>query len=437
MSILETFYILFKSDASDVKKGADEAEKSTKQLTEGLKGASDQTKKIGDGFVELLKSASAFIGIGAALHEVFSGIKDANAYALQLSDASRALGVNASALDAWGNAVKEQGGSVEGFQQSLRNLSQHFGASANVALQTLPQLADVFSRLGRFRSIQYGKMLGLDESTILLLQQGRREVEAVVNRQKELGTVNEKNTDIARKYRIANIELDTAFRALYLSLGQVVIPLLTKFYNVLTPGIEYLKNHSDLVIGAFIGIGAAAAVMLAPFIVASAPILATALAISLLIAAVAIAYEDVHAFLNGQNSLIGDLLKKWPVVGELLNGIFDSWRARIKFLTDVFKAFKDIVDKISGFMSGDSNLQVSIGDAQDTLGVADNNLLTPQSSQAIFNARSFSTNRAINTGPITIHTQATDANGIAQALGKGLNAHLAQANNDIADGVAY
>jgi hypothetical protein len=37
MSILETFYILFKSDTSNLKKGSEEALKTTKQLNQSLK----------------------------------------------------------------------------------------------------------------------------------------------------------------------------------------------------------------------------------------------------------------------------------------------------------------------------------------------------------------------------------------------------------------
>ena len=62
----------------------------------------------------------------------------------------------------------------------IKSTRQHFGISAGVALKTLPQLADAFKRLGNFRSQYYGKLFGLDEATILLLQQGRREVEAII-----------------------------------------------------------------------------------------------------------------------------------------------------------------------------------------------------------------------------------------------------------------
>ena len=74
MSILETFYVLFKSDASDLKKGADEAEKTTKRLNETLKGTLAESGKIGASFLDI---ASGFLKIGSAAiaaHAIFEGL---------------------------------------------------------------------------------------------------------------------------------------------------------------------------------------------------------------------------------------------------------------------------------------------------------------------------------------------------------------------------
>ena len=45
--------------------------------------------------------------------------------------------------------------------------------------------------------------------------------------------------------------------------------------------MEYIKRHKDLVIGAFIGIGIAAGIMLAPFIAANAVVIGIAAGIAL------------------------------------------------------------------------------------------------------------------------------------------------------------
>lgn len=412
MTIIDTFYILFKGDASGAKKAADEASKS-------------------------VKSFLTFVGAATAAYKVLQGISEAANYSLQLGDSSRALGVNAAELDAWGNAVRRNGGTVEGFQKSLDSLSQHFGTNAQIALRTLPQLADAFQRLGRFRSLQYGKILGLDQSTILLLQQGRREVESIIQRHRELSAVSERDIEVAQKYRTSNIELEMAFRGLNLELGRVLIPLLTKFYTVLVPIVDYVRNHKDLIIGAFIGIGAAATVMLAPFLISAAPFLAIAAAITTLIGLFALIYEDIQGFRKGHNSLIGEILKSWPTIGNVVSSVIDDWILRFKSLIDIFKIFQAVFDKTASFFQKDTKLTLDIERGRNFLDLATSNGLSAQTSGSIFNSQAFQRNSAINTGPITIHTQATDAEGISRELGRGIQEHLWQAENQFANGVAY
>ncbi len=184
MSILETFYILFKSDTSDIKKGSDEALKTTKKLNESLKETDETSEKLGVKFFSIVESIAGLLTGFASLHAVISGFKNTVDYDIDLGKTSRALGVNVEQLDAWDYAVRQAGGTAEGFQNSLKNLAEHFNTNPSVALKFLPQLADVFSKISRFSAFKLGKSLGLDEATILLLQQGRREVEAVLKQQR-------------------------------------------------------------------------------------------------------------------------------------------------------------------------------------------------------------------------------------------------------------
>ena len=413
MNIIESFYILFKGDTSDLKKGATEAKKTTDDLDKTIRATTQDTEKSGKAFVQLIRAAAGFIGVGVAAHKVLAGIAGANDYALKLGDASRALGVNAADLDAWGNAVKRNGGTVEGFQQSLRGLAQHFGTSSKVALAALPKLADAFHRLGSFRSLQYGKMLGLDEATILLLQQGRREVEDVVRRQKELGTVTQVNIEDAQKYRQAQVSLDTAFRTLYLTLAHEVIPIFTEGYKKITPLLEYLVKHKDLVIGAFIGIGAAAVVLAAPFVVANAAVITLSAGIVALIGLFALLFEDFKYYNENKPSLIGETIKAGRGATSVLGakspfGLFGETEALDKFL-----------------QTG-KNLMIA----------AESSPLNSQTSVSSFAQSSFARNTTVNTGPINVHTQATDAVGIIAGIGKGLEIHLDQTANNLSDGMA-
>lgn len=446
MSILETFYILFKSNSSDLKKGTEEAESSTKKLQESLQNVNDNSEQVGRSFVDLIKTTATFFGVATAAYSVFNKLLQANDYALRLGDVSRALGVNAQQLDSWGKAVQLTGGSVDEFQQSLRGLSLHFGTSASIALKALPQLAEIFQKLGTFRSLQYGKILGLDEHLIAFLRLGTEQVNSIVKSFEKLGTVTDSDIDRARKLRIEQTVLDASYNRLALTLDQSLIPRLTSFYKIIFNIVSYLKQHKDFVIGTFIGIGAAATILLAPFIAANAAIIATAAGISILIGLFALAYEDIQKFFQGHESLTGDLLKKWPLIGTVVGGVLKGINFLLNNMIDGLKFGAYWLGKIASFFSDQSIISAldylsdisGLSSLIDSIQNKNNSVSSPAfSSRNILNSQNQSRNTVINTGDININTPAIDAKGIQKALLNGIQDHLWQTNNQFANGVSY
>lgn len=423
MSIIETLYVLFKGDSTDVKKAAKESEKAVDDLSGKINTTFEKTDKVtakvNKSFYDLAKSAVAFVGATSAAYTVFYKTIEASNFAGELGNVSKALGVNVGDLDAWGQAVQRTGGSAAGFQQSLKALGQHFGISAGMALKALPQLASVFQRLGNFRAQYYGKLLGLDEATILLLQQGRREVEAIINRQKELGVVTEKDVEISNKFKIANLELSLAFRSLYLTIAQDIIPVFTKAYHAILPFVDYLKAHKDLVIGTLIGIAVVVTVMAGAFVVANIALFATIAAVTALIGVFAIAFEDIKAYIEGNQSLTGDLLKRWTNVKDLFSDILEIMKKIFSF---------SAVPALSGVISV----------AQKALGYVNSNGAAMTAGASQFLNKSFANNANINVESVVINTQATDANGIAaNFMDELIKQHTWQATNNFSDGVQY
>lgn len=277
-----------------------------------------------------------------------------------------------------------------------------------MALKTLPQLADVFSRLNRPAALQYGKILGLDEATILLLQQGRREVDAVVNRQKELGVITDKNADTFLNFRNTLNETGDSFRFLFTTLALAAIPTLTELLNGTTKVFQYVTEHKDVVVGSFTAIAAAIGLMLAP-------ILSTYAAVAALIAAIGVLYEDVKAFKEGRNSFLGDITKKYgyhiPSPEELKGQSIENRKA-----FEQYQALP-LIDKL--------------------LTLVGQSPINNQTSSSILNSLKINNaNPSVSIGDITIQTQATDAVGISHDLREELTKQWGyeQAANYFADG---
>ena len=209
--------------------------------------------------------------------------------------------------------------------------------------------------------------MGLDESTILLLQHGRREVEAIIEKQKELGVVNARDAEQVKKFNEAIHDAGVASRTFFRELISPAIPYFTKF-------IQYFIEHKDLVVGGFLGAAAAAVALTIALTPISWVTAAIAAGIGLLIGLFAIVYEDVQAFRHGQESLIGDILKKWPVVGQVFKSVFDGISASIHALFHPLETLQNILNKvwarITGIFGHNKELTVNINDGQNQLSAA-------------------------------------------------------------------
>ncbi len=567
MSILETFYILFEADAKSVKKGAQEAEKATDSLEKKIKSADLTALQLGKSFKSLIGVATTALAGVLSVGALVSGVAHAVANASEISKSANALKIEFDTLQAWSEAAKRAGGSGTVFRQSLINLNdkltefaktgkgeigpllQQLGVhfrNVNGTLKTTPQLlldvAKSFEPLSKIESAELGKKMGLDEATITLLQKGQSAIEDQIKRHKELGVLTKADAQTSKQYteqldktKIALGELGQVFRYMFTTVATTVMPTLTWLLKKFEAITLYLSNHQDLVKGFFVGLALVLTTMYLPAVLSAAaatfaliaPYLLIGAAIAAVSALFALAYEDVKAFLDGNDSLLGELSKRWPIIGEVVHAVantfsflFDLVKAGLIFITDLINkpekaferfsetvcaAFDTLLNKMPALKSavtliGNMFKQVSgtvkaawngiaaaieavisvatrglkiisnaLGQVKSFLGMGGTasapdgkalnaaktsvnqaslisgkealaSTMTPlsaQTSNSITHAnRSVNKNTNVQTGPITIHTQASDGASIKQELSKGLERELSTALHHFDDGVA-
>jgi hypothetical protein len=131
-------------------------------------------------------------------------------------------------------------------------------------------------------------------------------------------------------------------------IATAVRPYLKIFLDGLKAVADFAKENKDLVIGFFIGLGVVAAALLIPFagVIASAALVsAGVLAIG---AAFALIYEDIEAFRNGQDSLIGEMIEKYPILGDIIEGFGDAWDYVKAKALEIWGIIKGIPDDVEG-----------------------------------------------------------------------------------------
>ena len=540
-SILETFIILFESDSEQVKKGAAQAKEVTDKLNKSLASTDTVAGKLGSSFKNLVSNASgALLGL-LSVGAIIGGIKAAATYADKLDELSKALGVNIEELSAWGDAVQMSGGTAEGFQETLKSMSASLAAfatkgksllapffkelgikmvdargKARSVIDILPELADAFQKLGKEEAFGMGRKMGLDQGTIMLLQGGRREVDALIARQKELGVVTKEDGEIAAKFNDQLDDTAHSFRSLFTVVGRFVLPAFTDVLKMFERVAVFFRKNSDFIIGGLIGIGSAILYFVTPAILsmlaALAPFLLIAAAVGAVVGLFALLYDDLKNFEKGNQSVIGELIKKWPVVGDILknlikvaelvldafmgiknllvnlfldplnawtifrtsvnNGVnnllqtFPQIGKAIDYIMEMFGKAGDFIgdvwdsiivsiqkaiavvmgavstvsgayDKVLSFLGVDTKATtVAVQASQHALGVASASPLSSQTSGSILSStKSLNKNTTVEIGAVNVQTQATDASGIAGAIGNDLNVQMRQVINNFDDGV--
>ena len=441
MAVLDTFFTLFKSSGvEDVEKDNERAKKSNDKLDESLKNSRKTSDDLGRSFQglgnELIRLATAGL-TGAG---ILAGFKKSVDYTINLDQASRALQVNISELDAWGSAVQKTGGNVESFEGSLQNLAMHLGTTGDVALKTLPQFADSFEKLGRYGARKYGSQLGMDESLILLLQKGRREVEALIQQQKELGVVTKYDAEVARQFNWAWQNATRSLRTTVLETATEILPYLTKVFEGISVSSTYLRDHKDAISGALMAIGAAA-------LYAARGFFKLRRAMFALIPIAGVVYEDLKAFSQGKDSYIGELAAKSPRV-------YNEIKAWVQLEHDVKKAGK----AIKAYYSDSSNFFARKDEAPKkipaqssalTVNEAELEALLPKAKAALGITTSVSLpspgglnggsianrNISINIGDINVQAQTNDVQSLTKAIDDTLKEQLRQALYNFDNGV--
>lgn len=504
---MDTFFLLFEADASGLNEGIDEAKKKTDKLDDALKKADKQGSELGSSFGNLIATAGGALAAALSFSAMSAGIKQSVDYADHLGEVADQIGVNVEQLDAWRRVAKLSGGDAESFDMSLQTLSADFAMIATKGtsrtlpffkelginlkdshgkmrdvMDVLPDLASKFEKMSKQESLGFGRKLGLDEGTIMMLQRGRREVDEMLKKQKELGLVTREQADLAGDFNDSLDIMSMAFRGLFLNVGQSVIPVFKWLAEAFTNLAGFFRKHSDFITGLFIALGVAVMTFLVPplwaagsaAIAAFAPFLLIGAVVAAVSVAFALLYDDIMNFIDGNDSMIGDIAQKWPMVGEIVKGLvasiemlwatakavfglladlitdpMNAWNnfvnaiyagldaMSVKFpnffgaLVDGAKKVMGIIDGVKEFfgMGGDVNV------AKTNITKANASPLNGMNSAAIANSRTSNQSANVTVGKVEIKTKATDAEGIARSVGGHMQTQLKKATSSYDDGV--
>lgn len=248
MTILDTFYLLFKSNADDIQKGAKKAQKATEDLEDAAKKSGKEVEKLGENFVKLVERGTEALTAYASYSFLKNGVVDAAKFNSALEVQSKLWGQNAQQMKTYAAAAESAGGTQQGFLGNIQ------GLFSTLAAQGL-QLPDVRSVMNHIRSTvgQYstpaGKELAFqrlgitDQGLKSLLMQPESEYQKNLSAALENTKNDEDSYKIAREFERKKADAEQAFNNAMTTLGNTTLPTVIKAFDQLTGVLRFLSDH--------------------------------------------------------------------------------------------------------------------------------------------------------------------------------------------------
>lgn len=366
MSLLDRFTVLFETDSAEASQNVDELHKKLKDTERGandatgaMDDASNSADDMGVNFAAAAKTAAALLASFVALDAIKDTITQTALMTDTLGKLTTTMGFNIQQMDAWGAAAERNGGSAAALQSSVIGLQDQlsdiqFGGGQQIiqdlammgvsafnsngqikdTFDLLEDVSGVFEGMSARQSSSFGKRLGLDQGTILLLQQGRVGVQQLVEQQERLGSANEEAYLAAADFNDAQDNINRSLNSVFQTINAKILPVFTAFLNGITGIVTWMRENEDFTIGFFVALGSTIAYVVLPAVKSlavavwglAAPFALPIAAVAALAAAFALLFEDVKAYIEGNDSLIGDLAKKYEWFGDIVDGLIEGFK---------------------------------------------------------------------------------------------------------------
>jgi hypothetical protein len=345
--ILETFFFMFEGDASKVKKGADEGNKSADLLSKTLGSADQAAEKLGDSFKDIIKEGATALLAVASLEAVKSMIEKSAEMTEEVRQASRAAFKGVEDYSAWSNAVVQAGGTADAFGNTMKSLSMRTRTPINYLLR----LSDAFKGLSDVRATRLGSWLGIDPGMIHMLQLGRDGITALLKRQLELGVVTKAQADAAQKYTQEMRDVNTLMGDVARRITTALLPTIVALSEDFIKFVEFLRDNKTFTLSFFGAVAAIIAAVYMPAIIEAiegtlaflAPWLLIGAAVAAVAGIFALAFNDINAYLNGHNSMLGELIKKYPALGVVVRGLVDVFQVLFAVVGGGFRLLGELI----------------------------------------------------------------------------------------------
>ena len=350
--ILETFAFLFGTE------GTDKVKKDIKDLKQDTDKVVESNSSLKKGFEELL-------GVIAPLTAAYAGLRGIMNFATendQLWQMSQLSGMSAKSISELGFAMSEFGGNAQTAAHTIQNLQMqimqlrrtgsgallHAGMMYGIGFSSDPEkmMENIARRMERLKPMQrmdLGRMLGLDQATILMLSKGVQNFRAEMERAKKYTFIDDKAVEQAHEFKRTFAEFSAVLGSIGVEIATVIMPYATDIAGWLRDSLDYIKKHKFFLLE-IAGIIGTISAGFGIFQVITSPIAQVTAALL----AIAVIGEDIYGYFNGMDSKLGEILEDMPELKRIVDDIGASVKSTWQYVTsgDMYKDIKAEFDKV-------------------------------------------------------------------------------------------
>ncbi|MEQ5167467.1 hypothetical protein ABN211_01885 [Proteus terrae] len=333
-----------------IKTAIDEA-KAQEHLQKELSETGSKYQEAGSSVAGFATKALGAVGIVMSIGTIFAESVSRSQEIETLDKLGKQIGVATADVDAFSGAIAELGGSRESAQADLSAMAKSFGNTKD-SMEKVLQTADKVQGMSFDKAKKTLEGMGVsDEKTIELMMKGRKELERTMGIQKEYSGISKESIESSIKFNSAMAKFQQSSGLLKNSFLEMVIPALSKGLEWLTKLVTFCKENKNIVVGFFTAV---ATILMGKYIHAMKlasistwttlfPIIAIIAVIALLAAVFAIVYDDIMNFIDGNDSMIGRILEKYPRLKIVILALWETFKKLFEYLKVIVGVVADIV----------------------------------------------------------------------------------------------
>lgn len=339
-------------------KALDEVSKKLDNLNEKVEKTDDSIEKSTDKTIKKVSSLAKNVAILGSqflfVKKAFSGVLNFSTQAEDIGRMAQMANVSTDAIQDLGNALKNYGGSASSASSTLSKLNKQMadlrmgkgGAMAKVVMQygldtsaktpeqMLLNISKRMQGMGALQQVNFGRALGLDDATIMFLQQGVEGVRKELEKAKELRVFEKEDIENSIRLQRSWRDLQEILKQISAIFLRFIQPVVERVVGYLNDIAKKIKEQPNLIKGVAVAIGGIMALM--------SPL-------SLAFTAIALVADDIATYLKGGESYTKDLL-------DLLQDIFDIDWSTFKV---GFDSIKEGVNNLKEFLKESQALQLT------------------------------------------------------------------------------